>query len=198
MLSRALPLVGLLLLSACSTKYGLQPEQPGWFAKSRCAINNALGSHCRDQKVHPGLVSAAANWSNTVTKQSGEAAMHAEAQRTGRAIPRASLEVLAYRTDSEYRNGEVIVNADILLYGRTHQVPEVVHAMTLVAANGEVASVTPQLARLGEVDGAGHYRTVSRYPLPPGSQDGVYSVRTSLSIGGVELGNNTTHFLVRP
>jgi hypothetical protein len=198
MLSRTLPLAALLLLSACSTNYGLKPENPGWIAKSRCALNNAFGSNCREQKVHPGLVSAAANWSNAVTKQSGEAAMHAEAQRVGRAIPRAALEVLAYRTDAEYRNGEVVVNTDILLFGRTHQAPEIVHLMTLVAANGEVASATPQLARIAEADGAGHYRVVSRYPLPPGTQEGVYSVRTSLLINGAEAAARTTHFQVRP
>ena len=186
------------MLSACSTRYALQPEKPGWYERARCAASNFIGSHCRDQKVHPALVSAAANWSSVTVKQSGEAAMHAEAQRTGRPVPPAGLGVLAYRTDAEYRQGEVVVHADILLVGRTPAVPDVVHLMTLVAANGEVASVTPQLARLAEVDGAGHYRSTSRYPLPSGTQAGVYSIRTVLLIGGAQAASRTTHFRVYP
>jgi hypothetical protein len=193
---RALPLAAILLLSACNPKYALQPERPGYIERARCAVNNALGSNCREQKVHPGLVSAAANWSNSSIKQSGEAAMHAEAVRVRRPIPKASLEVLAYRSDAEYRNGEVVVNADILLFGHTPQIPEVVHTMTLIAANGEVASVTPQIARVAEVDGAGHYRTISRYPLPPGTQAGVYTIRTALLIGGVAVAGRDSYFQV--
>jgi hypothetical protein len=194
-----LPIAIVILLAACGQqKYALQPEKPGMVARARCAAENALGINCRQEKVHPALVSAAANWSNTETRLSGEAAMHAEAARVGRPVPKAALEVLAYRTDAEVRNGEVVVNADILLFGRSPRAPEVVHTMTLVAANGEVASAAPQLARLETVDGAGHYRTVSRYPLPPGTEAGVYTIRTTLLIGGAEAASRQTHFQVRP
>jgi hypothetical protein len=195
---RALPLAAILLLSACAQKYALQPERPGYMARARCAIENAMGSPCRDQKVHPGLVGAAANWSGISVKQSGEAAMHAEALRTGRAIPKAGLEVLAYRTDAEHRGGEIVVNADILLVGRTPQAPDVVHATQLVAANGEVASIAPQLSRIEQVDGAGHYRAVGRYPIPPGTQAGVYTIRSAVLVGGEQRGSRETHFRVHP
>jgi hypothetical protein len=197
MLRRALPFAAILL-SACNPKYALQPEKPGYIERARCAMHNAVGSNCREHKVHPGLVSAAANWNSSSSKLSGEAAMHAEAERVKRPVPKAGLAVLAYRTDAEYRQGEVVVNADILLIGRTPAVPEVVHTMQLVAANGEVASATPQLAKIGEVDGAGHYRSTSRYPLPPGTQAGVYTIRTSLLIGGEVHAWRDAHFEVKP
>lgn len=195
---RALPLAAILLLAACAQPQGVQPDRPGYYARARCAISNAMGSHCRDQKVHPQLVSAAANWTTESAKLSGEAPMHAEALRTGRDIPKARLDVLAYRVEAEYRQGAIVAHTDILLFGRTPQVPAVVHTMQLVAANGEVASAVPQLARIEQVDGAGHYRVTSSYPLPAGIEAGIYTLRTAVRIDGDERISRETHLRVIP
>lgn len=195
----ALPLAAILMLTACAARPPeLGPERPGYYARARCAISNALGNHCRDQKVHPGLVQAAAGWSSDAVKLSGEAPMHVEALRAGRTIPKAGLDVLAYRVEAIHQDGAIVATTDLLLVGRTPQVPEVVHTMQLVAANGEVASSMPQLARIGQVDGAGHYRLTSRYPLPPGSESGVYTLRTTVVVGGAQKVARETHLRVFP
>lgn len=200
-------LAGALLLSACAT-----PQQGASAGQSAaggaavgalagCALAALAGRDCAGGAAVGALVGAAFGWSSYSEKVASGQSVNAQARREGVMIPDHQIALQEYRVQPSASvaraGGEPLqVIGDIKLIGQSRYVPDVVQSMTLIKANGENASDTPQIAKVHNVDGAGHYRAVGVYKIPRGMEQGRYTVQSVLFLNGREVARRDISFQV--
>lgn len=89
----------------------------------------------------------------------------------------------------------VEMQSKIVVLSGTHDVqPQLAETLTLFSPDGkQLSSVTKQAA---DISGTGEYQTNFSFNLPKGIKDGRYTVRSSLSLNGKQVGNNEMPMLV--
>lgn len=198
---------GILLLSACATpQQGASPGQnaaggAALGAAAGCAVAAMMGRHCVEGAAAGALIGAAAGWSSYSEKVSSARSVNEQARREGMVVPDDEIRLKQYQvwpsSPVALAGGTPLqVIGDIELYGRSRYAPDVVQAMTLFNASGERLSDAPQIAKVENVDGAGQYRAVGVYKIPPGMEQGQYIVQSVLFIDGREVARRDTTFQV--
>lgn len=82
----------------------------------------------------------------------------------------------------------------VVLNGTQDAPPKLAETLTLFSPDGkQLSSVTKQAA---DISGTGEYQTNFSFNLPKGIKDGRYTVRSSLSMNGRQVGSNEMPMLV--
>ncbi|MBC7859667.1 MAG: hypothetical protein H7Z39_13030, partial [Burkholderiaceae bacterium] len=160
-----------------------------------------MGRDCAGGATVGALVGAAFGWSSYSEKVASGQSVNAQARREGVMVPDDQIALKEYRVRPSAAvaraGGEPLqVIGDIKLIGQSRYGADVVQSMTLIKANGEKASDTPQIAKVHNVDGAGQYRAVGVYKIPRGMEQGQYTVQSVLFLNGREVARRDTSFQV--
>lgn len=82
----------------------------------------------------------------------------------------------------------------VVLNGTRDAQPQLAETLTLFSPEGkQLSTVTKQAA---DIDGTGEYQTNFSFNLPKGIKDGRYTVRSSLTMNGKQVGSNEMPMLV--
>jgi outer membrane lipoprotein SlyB len=194
--------------SAPSSQPDKQPNAAGNVASGAvagalagCALAKLLGKKCADGAAIGAAIGAVIGWSFYSEKVASAQTVNAEATRDGLSVPNNEIRLRQYTltpssTLVQAGGNALQVVGDIKLYGQSQRKPEVVQSMLLYTAKGEATSATPQIARIENVDGAGHYRAVGVYKIPRGMAQGQYLVKSTLQIDGKVVARADTRFQV--
>lgn len=89
----------------------------------------------------------------------------------------------------------VEMQSKIVVLTGTHDVsPQLAETLTLYAPDGkQLSTVTKQAS---DINGSGEYQTNFNFNLPKGIQDGRYTVRSTLTMNGRQVGRNEMSMLV--
>ena len=170
-------------------------------AATGCALAKLIGEKCADGAAIGAVLGAVLGWSISSEKVGNAQSANAQAQKAGLPVPTNELRLQDYTltpsaTVVQAGGAALQVVGDIRLYGKTVRKPEVTQSMLLFQGNGEATSDTPQIARLENVDGAGHYRAVGVYKIPRGMPPGPYQVQSDLLINGKRVAQRVARFQV--
>ncbi len=198
----AIAVAGVFLVSGCATtgQGGSQGQNAvtgaAIGAVAGCGLAMLLGAKCAQGAALGATVGAVAGWSYESKKVATAESVNSQARRAGLKIPKHKVVLESYAVTSNAKSVKqgdtVVTDSTIKLIGYSSMAPQVEETLVLVSPEGREASQVGKIAS----DGAGEYKSAGRFPIPKGFPQGMYTVKSTLSLDGKVAANRSFNIQV--